>query len=133
MPLGCLLVGARHLEVKSTTRRGRLIIYLSRHEFETARNDPTWQLVVVLLDTDYSPVGVATVRRDWVFAVVPEDHSPLGRWESLRLSPPRDALGAGLAGLSEDLKPGMRESDLAALLQGRFREAPLWIDPSVAG
>ena len=123
--------GIWHLETKSTTRRGRLIIYLSRHEFETARIDSDWRLVVVLLDASYAALGVATVRREWIFDVVPEDHSPLGRWESIRLSPPREALEAGLSGIGECLKPDMRDTASASLLQGRFGPGvPLWMGPS---
>lgn len=124
-------LGVWHLETKSTTRRGRLIIYLSRHEFETARIDSDWRLVVVLLDASYAALGVATVRREWMFDVVPEDHSPLGRWESIRLSPPREALEAGLTGIGECLKPDVRYTAPASLLLGRFGPgAPLWMDTS---
>lgn len=32
-----------HLEVKTTGRRGRLVLYLSRHEHEVALLDPDWR------------------------------------------------------------------------------------------
>ena len=46
-----------HLEVKSTTRRGRLVIYLSRHEHDVGLREPNWRLVVVGLDNQLELQG----------------------------------------------------------------------------
>lgn len=78
-----------HLEVKSTTRRGRLTIHLSRHEHEVAELDPHWRLVVLGLDTDLQASVIATVASELVLARCPRDSSPAAKWESARhdLSP----------------------------------------------
>lgn len=85
-----------HFEVKSTTRRRRLTIYLSRHEFETMKRDPNWQLVAVRLDGDLQLRAIATVSRDWIAAAVPVDRRVYGRWEATRLDVPPESLIAGL-------------------------------------
>ena len=84
------------LEVKSTTRRGRLRVYLSRNEFEAAVARENWRLVVVRLDGDLRIVSLATVSTPWIAEVVPRDPSAWGRWESTSLD-----LGAG------QLEPGL--------------------------
>ncbi|WP_330295480.1 protein NO VEIN domain-containing protein [Streptomyces sp. NBC_00503] len=99
-----------HIEAKSTVRRGRVTFYLSRHEYETMRRDPAWQLVVVHLTRDLDIAAVASVAAEWITAQVPQDTGPFGRWEACRLDVPPDAvvpgiprlaplLGAGRAGL----------------------------------
>ncbi|MFI6325535.1 DUF3883 domain-containing protein [Nonomuraea sp. NPDC050556] len=89
-----------HIEVKSTTRRGRLSIYLSRHEYETMRRDPFWILVTVRLDQSLQPVAVATVNRDWISARAPADKQVGGRWESARFDVPHEALTPGCPALA---------------------------------
>lgn len=76
------------LEVKSTTRRARLTVYLSRNEYETMRRDPAWQLVVLRLDQEMEPQAIATVPREWIASQAPSDRSSQGRWESCRLDVP---------------------------------------------
>ncbi|WP_373869709.1 protein NO VEIN domain-containing protein [Sphaerisporangium siamense] len=85
-----------HLEVKTTIRRGRLRIYLSRNEFETSTQDPTWVLTVLRLSHDLQPLAVATVDRDWLLAAVPADQTLGGRWESARLDVPPEATSSGM-------------------------------------
>ncbi|GAA2693905.1 protein NO VEIN domain-containing protein [Actinoplanes palleronii] len=88
-----------HIEVKSTTRRGRLKIFLSRNEYETMRRDPAWQLVAVRLNTDDGIAAVATVDRHWLASAVPTDRSVFGRWESCRIDVPSSALTPGIPSL----------------------------------
>lgn len=84
-----------HIEVKTTTRRGRLSVFLSRNEFETMRRDPDWLLVVLRLNNALEPAATATVDRDWITLAVPEDR-PGGRWESTKFDIPHHALTAGI-------------------------------------
>lgn len=77
-----------HLEAKSTTRRGRLTLYLSRNEYETMVRDPAWVLVAVRLGEDMDPRAVATVPTEWIADNVPADSGRHGRWESCRLDVP---------------------------------------------
>ena len=88
-----------HIEVKSTTRRGRLRIYLSRNEFETMRREaPGCSSRCVSM----TPVlaAVATIGRDWLAAAAPSDNSG-GRWESVKIDVPPGALHSGIAPLAE--------------------------------
>lgn len=71
-----------HLEVKTTVRRGRLVIYLSRHEYEVGKRDPRWRLIVVRLSEDFRPRALATVRFDSLIAKSPKDSTPQARWQS---------------------------------------------------
>jgi len=84
-----LSLGTWHLEVKTTSRRGRLVLYLSRHEHEVALLDPDWRLVVVGLSDDGRPAALATARHEGLQQRAPHDHDPAARWESARhqLSP----------------------------------------------
>ncbi|MGV9643278.1 protein NO VEIN domain-containing protein [Streptomyces sp. NPDC003333] len=77
-----------HLEVKSTVRRGRLTIYISRNEYETMLRDPAWELVTVRLTAELKLASVAALPREWIADHVPSDRSPQGRWESCRLDVP---------------------------------------------
>lgn len=88
-----------HVEVKTTLRRSRLKIYLSRNEFEAMRRDPHWQLVVVRLDSDDKIAAIATVHREWVASEAPVDGGMSGRWESCRFDVPPSALCPGIASL----------------------------------
>ena len=85
-----------HLEVKTTTRRGRLTIHLSRHEYEVARLDPWWKLVVVGLDDQDQAAVVATAESGPILGRSPRDLHTAARWESVRheMSP-------------ADLRPGL--------------------------
>lgn len=73
-----------HLEVKTTSRRGRLVLYLSRHEHEVALLDPGWRLVVVGLDGEGALGALATARHQVLRGRAPHDHDPAARWESTR-------------------------------------------------
>ncbi|MET9917820.1 DUF3883 domain-containing protein [Streptomyces sp. NPDC006435] len=86
-----------HLEVKSTTNPTRLVIHLTRHEYEVMATDPVWYLVAVLVGRDGDAVNVATVSRAWLHSAVPADRDRAGRWESVRLEVPARAITPGLA------------------------------------
>lgn len=73
-----------HLEVKTTSRRGRLVLYLSRHEHEVALLDPDWRLVVVGLSGGGALGALATARHQVLQERAPQDHHPAARWESAR-------------------------------------------------
>lgn len=95
-----------HLEVKSTTRRGRLTVYLSRNEFETMVRDPSWALVALRLDQDMEPQALATVPSQWITSQVPGDRSAHGRWESCRLDVPPDLPVPGIPSIAPLLAEG---------------------------
>lgn len=86
-----------HLEVKSTTDPTRLVIHLTRHEYEVMATDPEWCLAAVLVGRDGNAVNVATVNRRWLHSAVPADKAKEGRWESARLEVPVYAITPGLA------------------------------------
>jgi hypothetical protein len=73
-----------HLEIKSTTRRGQLVIYLSRRELEVAARDRDWCLVVVGLDDFLAATAVVAVDRERLLHRVPVDAHVSVRWESAR-------------------------------------------------
>lgn len=73
-----------HLEVKSTTRRGQLVVHLSRHELEVAARDPDWCLVVVGLDEALAAADVASIGRDTLLGRAPLDGHASVAWESAR-------------------------------------------------
>lgn len=85
-----------HLEVKSTTNPTRLVIHLTRHEYEVMATDTNWYLVAVLVGRDGNAVNVATVSRVWLRSAAPADRSEAGRWESVRLEVPAYAITPGL-------------------------------------
>lgn len=89
-----------HFEVKSTVRRGRLTVYLSRNEYETLRRDPAWQLVAIQLTAGLEAAAVASVPAEWIAAHVPTDLGSKGRWESCRLEVPADVPVPGIPTLA---------------------------------
>ncbi|MFE1578219.1 protein NO VEIN domain-containing protein [Streptomyces fradiae] len=95
-----------HIEVKSTMRRERVTFYLSRHEYETMRRDPAWQLVVVQLTRDFDAAAVASVSTEWIHLQVPQDQGSFGRWEACRLDISPAALVSGIPRLAPVLSPG---------------------------
>jgi hypothetical protein len=97
---------AWHIEVKSTLRRGRLKIYISRNEYEAMRRDPDWLLVALRLEPDAGIAAVATVDRTWLASQTPVDRGASGRWESCRIDVPASALHPGIASLKPVLRPG---------------------------
>ncbi|MEW2126669.1 DUF3883 domain-containing protein [Streptomyces sp. NPDC007259] len=94
-----------HVEVKSTMDPTRLVIHLTRHEYEVMARDKEWCLAAVLVGRDGSAVNVATVDRGWLHSAVPADQARRGRWESARLEVPPHALVPGLATASWRLLP----------------------------
>ncbi|MFI9160004.1 protein NO VEIN domain-containing protein [Kitasatospora aureofaciens] len=107
-----------HIEAKSTVRRGRLAFYLSRHEYETMRRDPAWQLVVVQLTQDHEIAAVASVAAQWISAQAPQDTGPFGRWEACRLDVPPDAVVPGIPRLVPLLGAGRAGSLLRGAVSG---------------
>lgn len=95
-----------HVEAKSTTRRGRLALHLSRNEYETMMRDPAWVLVAVRLGEDMEPRAVATVPQEWIADNVPADRGRLGRWESCRLDVPPGIRVPGAPSLAPLLEAG---------------------------
>lgn len=73
-----------HIEVKSTTRKNRLSIYLSRNEYETMLTDSEWILVLVVLDAELDIDRILSVSKESLSRAVPRD-ALFGRWESVRI------------------------------------------------
>ncbi|MFJ2414726.1 protein NO VEIN domain-containing protein [Streptomyces brevispora] len=96
-----------HLEVKSTTDPTRLVIHLTRHEYEIMTADAEWCLAAVLVGGDGNALNVATVDRGWLGSAVPEDRAKHGRWESARLEVPARAITPGLATETWRVLPGL--------------------------
>jgi hypothetical protein len=90
-----------HLEVKSTTRRGRLVIYLSRHEYEIGRRDPFWRLLVVGLDKQLRLQVIATVRHTMLWNRTPGDRSSQSKWQTASYELTSSDLYRGLDFLSD--------------------------------
>ena len=83
------------LEVKSTTRRNRLRIYLSRNEFSVGSLLQEWRLVVLGLSQNDEIEALATVATPYLLTVAPEDTASFSRWESasFELAPEQLTLG----------------------------------------
>jgi hypothetical protein len=114
-----------NLEVKSTTRRGRLSVYLSRNEFEAMRADPSWRLIVVLIGPDQLAEAVGVIESAWVARHAPADSSPFARWESLRLDIPPGVVQRGVSEVCE--WAGSQLSDQHVLKAGVGERPPAWI------
>jgi hypothetical protein len=101
-----------HLEVKTTARRGRLTIHLSRNEYATSRRDDSWVLVLVGLDEGGNLVALATLRGDTLPARVPRNVSPRGHWEAaaIDLAPSDLIRGLVLADAIEESLTMSRDS-----------------------
>jgi hypothetical protein len=108
-----------NLEVKSTTKRGRSIFYLSRHEFEVAQSDPMWRLVYLRLANREELAEIASADAIALRAHAPRDIGRSGRWESARFELPPNQLQPGLAALG--LPPGSTSN--SAFLSGRIEVA----------
>lgn len=89
-----------HLEVKTTVRRGRLTVYISRNEYETMLRDPAWELVTVRLTPELKLTAVAAVPKKWIADHVPSDRTVQGRWESCRLDIPPEVPEPGIPSLA---------------------------------
>lgn len=86
-----------HLEVKTTTRRGRLAAYLSRNEHAVAATDPAWRAIAVGLDSDGALAAVATVKLGVLADRAPRDTSPAARWATTRYELRAPDLDRGLS------------------------------------
>jgi hypothetical protein len=107
-----------HLEVKTTTRRGRLTIHLTRNEYATSRRDDSWALVLIGLDAAGDLAAIATLRGDTLRTQVPRNVSPRGRWEvaAIDLSPADLIRGLVLADtIEESLTAGKGAAEFAWL------------------
>lgn len=104
-----------HIEVKSTTDPTRLVIHLTRHEYEVMTTDTDWCLAAVLVGSDGNAVSVATVDRRWLHSAVPADQGRQGRWESARLTVPACVLA-----------PGLDTESWALPLDGLLPSRPVW-------
>lgn len=90
-----------HLEVKSTTRRGRLVVHLSRHEHEVALRDPAWRLIVVGLDYERDLACLATIGYQDLAVRAPEDRHSGARWEAVRYAIGPEHVAGGLPFVAE--------------------------------
>lgn len=91
-----------HLEVKSTTRKGRLSFFLSRHEFETGLVDEHWKLLIVGLDDELRPSCVAEVDKSALKKFAPADRGASASWASVKYDMGQGHLSPGLAFLPWD-------------------------------
>ncbi|MBW5423105.1 DUF3883 domain-containing protein [Streptomyces sp. BG9H] len=85
-----------HLEVKATTDPTRLVVHLSRHEYEVMRGDGDWICAAVLVGGQGEALNLVTVDRNWLCQAAPRDQDRRGSWESARYSVPGHALVPGL-------------------------------------
>jgi hypothetical protein len=98
---------AAHLEVKSTTRRGRMTIYLSRHEFDVMLRDENWSLVLVRMNSDLTVIATGSISNQWIVEHAPRDVDVSGRWATCKLEIPPEVV--------EDEVPRLREMLTAPL------------------
>ncbi|MFF7687998.1 protein NO VEIN domain-containing protein [Streptomyces syringium] len=120
--------GPVHIEVKTTTDPTRLVVYLSRHEYETMRWDEGWVMVAVLLGPHGEVAGLAEVSRDWLMRARPSDGHAAARWETARLAVPGHALFGGI----RNVRIWSRgPAAVGTLSVGTGRDRPLWGRPSV--
>ena len=101
-----------HLEVKTTTRRGRLVIYLSRHEHEVSVRDPNWRLVALGLDNQMRLSAIATVHHSQLLRRSPQDRYPDAQWQSARHGLTARDLQPGLSFLDPTVTGRMPADDL---------------------
>lgn len=92
-----------HLEVKSSTRRGRLNFFLSRHEFEVGSKDTAWRIVLVGLDSNFHLVDLATTGFEHISDKAPRDVDPGSRWENASFLLSLRDVQSGLGFLEEGL------------------------------
>jgi hypothetical protein len=118
-----------HLEVKSTTRRGRMTVYLSRNEYEVSLKDPYWRLIVVGLDANLQLKAFATLSPGHLAAAAPADRSAESKWQSASYDVARSALTNGLC-LSEQPPGAVPASRQALCLSGG---GSAWFDWMPAG
>lgn len=90
--------GKRHrIEVKTMgSAFGRAEFFLSRNEARVGQNDPHWSLVVVRRDRDGTLKLLGWCSGAAIIPALPYDPHPDGRWASVRISLPLEALTLGL-------------------------------------
>lgn len=104
-----------HLEVKTTTRRGRLVIYLSRHEHDVSLHDPSWRLIVVGLDEQLQLQTIATALHSELLGRAPHDICAEAKWQS-----------ASHQLTSKDLQRGLSFLDRSTVDQNLLTDDILW-------
>lgn len=82
-----------HIEVKSTTRRGRFVAYVSRHECEVMLRDPHWMMLALRLGDSLGLEAVGVVPREWIAANLPRDVGLSASWASCKIDVPPDVIG----------------------------------------
>lgn len=87
---------AAHLEVKATTDPTRLVIHLTRHEYEVMVRDEDWLLAAVLIDRQERALNVVSVDKEWLRRAAPLDQDWRAAWESARYAVPVCAMEPGL-------------------------------------
>ncbi len=115
-----------HLEVKSTTRRGRLVLHLSRHEYEVSLRDPNWCLLAIGLSSEQSLGAIATIDHVRLHDRAPTDTHPAASWESVRHQVQPTDLRPGLAFLDIGGSPTSASLPLLVTL-GSTAEAFAWM------
>jgi hypothetical protein len=109
-----------HLEVKATNRRGRLLVFVSRHEFATALTDPAWRLIVVGLGVSNEAVSLATLRGQTLRERAPLDTSTSTSWAS-----------AAYALTSADLLPGVCLDGSHAIVELEATHVTAWAPSAI--
>lgn len=90
------------LEVKSTTRRNRLRVFVSRNELAVGSLLPDWRLVIVGISSSENIEAIATMRVPYLTSVAPQNKSAVSRWESASFDLAPERLDAGLSFLQAD-------------------------------
>jgi len=109
-----------HVEVKTTPRRGRLTVHLSRHEYEVAAHDDAWRMVIVGLESGDEIGALATASTESLLQRSPTDRELQTEWRLARYHLIPGDLVAGLPFL-----PGSDVSgESAAILHRGCLERP---------
>lgn len=115
------------LEVKSTNRLGRLVIHLSRHEFEVARRSDCWLLVVAGLNDKGELAAIATVPKHTLLERAPLDTIAGTKWEGASYELRSTDLIPGISVLSNIRTPSSEQSPLVSLGQPPERGPFSWM------
>lgn len=92
-----------HLEVKSTTRSGRLTVYMSRNEYNVMLRDEDWVMVAVRLTTDLTLDGSGSISKEWILENAPRDSGAAGHWASCKLEVPPEVIHDGIPRIRQAL------------------------------
>ena len=117
-----------HLEVKTTSRRGRLVCFLSRNEYEVGLLDPAWRLVIVGLGEADDILALATADHRSLARRSPRDQDPATRWESVRYQLGPADLHPGLAFAAQPLPA----DDVLRSGHAGARAVHTWMPPRTA-